>query len=241
MGFIGDTFIIVISQIFFFLGGWIFFLRKLFKDYEVQQMTVVTVFSFTFSLSCLMFELVTFEILDVLESSSRRFHWQIVLIVTLIDVILVLPFLIAYYLTAIVGFLPNNTKLRTCSSFAIFVLYLYLFWKIGVSFPIFNPRHGFFSIEPCIGRVGVIGVTIMAVLSGFGAVNYPYTCMSLFIQPVSQADIQGSEKRLIQTFNMLLAKKRRLCQVEWDKKVCIFIKGGKIFQLVGSLHLMQNN
>ncbi|KAM3172805.1 Golgi pH regulator [Hymenolepis weldensis] len=67
-------------------------------------------------------------------------------------------------------------------------------------------------------RVGVIGVTIMALLSGFGAVNYPYTSMSLFIHPVSQVDIDASEKRLMQTINMILAKKRRLCLAELEKR-----------------------
>uniref|UniRef100_A0A5K3EMY3 Golgi pH regulator n=1 Tax=Mesocestoides corti TaxID=53468 RepID=A0A5K3EMY3_MESCO len=217
MGFVGDTFIIIFSQLFFFLGGWVFFLRRLFKDYEVQHMTIVVFFSFTFSLSCLMFELVTFEILDILESSSRRIHWQIVLFITLIDVIIVLPYLISFYLVATFGFL-NNLKLRLGGSFLVFLFYLYLFWKLGVSFPISSSRHTVFSFEPCIGRVGIIGVTIMAVLSGFGAVNYPYTCMSLFIHPVTRAAIDTSEKRLMQTFNMLLAKKRRLCHFELEKK-----------------------
>lgn len=48
--------------------------------------------------------------------------------------------------------------------------YLYMFWKLGNPFPISN-RHEFFSIEQCISRVGIIGVTAMAILSGFGGIN----------------------------------------------------------------------
>ena len=51
----------------------------------------------------------------------------------------------------------------------------------------------------------------MACLSGFGAVNYPYTSMAFFMRPVSDKDVVGIEKKLFHTYDMILAKKRRLC------------------------------
>jgi hypothetical protein len=64
----------------------------------------------------------------------------------------------------------------------IWLVYIYLFWKVGDPFPILSPKQGILSIEQGISRIGVIGVTVMALLSGFGAVNYPYTSMAYFMR-----------------------------------------------------------
>lgn len=92
----------------------------------------------------------------------------------------------------------------------IYLFYLYLFWKLGDPFPILSPKKGLLSIEQGVSRIGVIGVTVMALLSGFGAVNYPYSSMAYFMRPVSYADVQAIERRVLQTMDMIIAKKKRI-------------------------------
>nr|CAD7442505.1 unnamed protein product [Timema bartmani] len=76
----------------------------------------------------------------------------------------------------------------------IWLVYIYLFWKLGDPFPILSPKQGLLSIEQGISRIGVIGVTVMALLSG----------------PVTLSDLQSIEKRLMQTMDMILVKKKRI-------------------------------
>jgi hypothetical protein len=66
-------------------------------------------------------------------------------------------------------------------------------------------------------RVAVVGVTLMAVLSGFGAVNTPYSTMFYFMKSVSEADVAAAERELEKTEEMVLEKKRKLMDLE-DKR-----------------------
>ncbi|KAI8433761.1 hypothetical protein MSG28_015739 [Choristoneura fumiferana] len=212
MTFLEDTLIILISQTVFFVGGWIFFVKQLFRDYEVHHTLVQLIFSVTFALSCTMFELIIFEIIGYLDSSSRYFHWNLGLYSLLFMVIALLPFYIAYFCISNVRFVSKNMirPMTVC----VWFIYLYFFWKLGDPFPILSPKQGIFSIEQGVSRIGVIGVTVMALLSGFGAVNYPYTSMAIFIRPVTHSDVLSIEKKLLQTMDMILVKKKRIALAE---------------------------
>ncbi|CAH1796370.1 unnamed protein product [Owenia fusiformis] len=216
MSFIVDSCVMFFSQVLFFCGGWVFFLKKLFKDYEVHDLTVLLSFSACFSLSCTMFELIIFEILGALEASSRKFHWMMGIYCMLFMVIVIVPFYIGYYICSNVSFISKKMHVRLTLAITSWAIFVFFFWKIGDPFPILSPKHGIFSIEQCIGRVGVIGVTVMAFLSGFGAVNYPYTSMFYFVRHITDEEVNAQIKRLMQTQDMILAKKKRIALAKRD-------------------------
>lgn len=184
-------------------------MRRLFRNYEVHHTAVQLVFSLTFALSCTMFELVIFEILGILDKSSRFFHWKLGLYSMLFTLTFLLPFYISYFLVRTIRFV-HRRRIVVLLAGTFWLAFLYMFWKIGNPFPILSSKHGIFSIEQGISRVGVIGVTMMAILSGFGAVNCPYTYMTYFMRHVTDADIQNLERRQFQTMDIILSKKKRI-------------------------------
>ena len=52
-----------------------------------------------------------------------------------------------------------------------------------------------------IGRVGVLGVSLIAMLSGYGTVNLPYRYLSLFIRPIERSEIAAMEAQHAQVIH----------------------------------------
>ncbi len=203
-----DFLIVLITQFCFFSIGWVFFYRKLYSDYEVKHWIVQFLFSITFTFSCSMFELIIFEILDVLERNSRWINWKCDIYAMLVILIFILPFYIFYILLSSYFKSRKQSVVAAC---CMMVGFLLLFYKIGDPFPIVSKReHGLLSIEHGVSRIGVIGVTSIAVLSGFGAVNGPYTYLAYFLRSIDDTEIQALERRLLLTMDRLLIRKKRL-------------------------------
>ncbi len=71
-------------------------------------------------------------------------------------------------------------------------------------------QSSLFRMESYIGRLGVLGVTILAILSGFGAVNSPYTSLFFFIRKINDDDIRILENKLLQNIDIIFGKKHKL-------------------------------
>ncbi|CAD6187328.1 unnamed protein product [Caenorhabditis auriculariae] len=210
-----DATVLVGSLLLFFTCGWVFYAKQLFRNYEVRNRTVQILFSFTFAFSCAMFELIIFEIANIMAQSSRFRAWKFCLTGVLIILIGVLPFYFCFSIVRALGLVRSRYHFPT--AVLAWLTFIFFFWRSGESFPILSHKHGIFTIEQAISRIGVLGVTVMALLSGFGAVNAPYTSMTFFMKPVESKDIETMEHRLLQTMDIIVSKKKRIAHYSKER------------------------
>uniref|UniRef100_A0A0K0DYN7 Abscisic acid G-protein coupled receptor-like domain-containing protein n=1 Tax=Strongyloides stercoralis TaxID=6248 RepID=A0A0K0DYN7_STRER len=207
-----ELIIIFGSPIVFAIGGFIFCKERLFKENNIRHSVTQILFAITFSSSCTMFELIIFEIMDILNYGSRYIYWKVMLYTMLLMCIIVLP--IAISVSFLKSFCQTKRNYVILFSIIFYSIYIFMFWKIGENFPFLNAKYSFFSIEQAISRVGIIGVTVMALLSGFGAVNAPYTCMTYFLKPITETSIANMYKKVKQNQSMIASKKLKYQQLE---------------------------
>jgi hypothetical protein len=151
-----DLAIISLTSLSFFFFAWLWFYHMLFEDYEVK-LHIQALFSITFMLSLSMFELIIFEIVDVLSPDTRWLNWQFDIYVMLILLIFVLPFYMFYL---VVSYYVSPQPLRFGLATVLFAAWMYIFYLVGSPFPIVSDKaqtSGLLTIEHGVSRIGVIG------------------------------------------------------------------------------------
>eukprot|EP00899_Mesostigma_viride_P020542 jgi/Mesvir1/2848/Mv13934-RA.1 len=216
-----DIATVVVSLLGFFFCGWLFLNRQLYSDYEQKHIAVQVLFSAVFALSACLLELLVFEILGLLEEQYRWMTWRMALSCLLCSLLFLLPYYHCFHTLVL-----NGLRAQAAATGALLFLltFLYAFWRVGAHFPTSSPVSlaDMFTVQQAVCRVGVIGVSLIALLSGFGAVNLPYSYLSLFLRPIDHEDVVSLERRLLLSHETSVAKKKQMAmayrrlQELWD-------------------------
>ncbi|KAK9914979.1 hypothetical protein WJX75_003304 [Coccomyxa subellipsoidea] len=210
-----DLLIVGSSLIVLFCLGWAFLSRSLFKDYDEENLGVQVLFALVFAFSVNLLELVLFEILGVLSYSVRWLNWRLDVLSLLALLLIVLPYTHCYCTLA------SHRKVRrghaAVGALMFLAAFLYVFWRVGKYWPgVPQPTDGIFRLNQAVSRVGVMGVSLIAVLSGYGSVNLPFSYLSLFIRPVERSEIAMAESQMMQALESVVRKKKQIVVSEGE-------------------------
>ncbi|EFJ39961.1 hypothetical protein VOLCADRAFT_70166 [Volvox carteri f. nagariensis] len=177
-----------------FAVGWWFLDRSLYNHLEERDYHVQALWSVVFAISCNFISLVLFEIVSIMDPGLRRVAWYLNVWGMLLLLLCVLPYYHSYRLLASAGSLRRGQVAVGAALF--WAVFMYGFWRLGTYLPGVPPAtEGVFRMKQAISRVGVMGTWMIAVLSGYAAVSFPYSYLSLFVRPVEAFEIVAMEEQ----------------------------------------------
>lgn len=195
----------------------------------LAQMTFAT----NIALSAVLVEILLCEISGFLPVPARRLALRVTIPSLLILLILVAPALEVHSILSALGISFEGTgktryRIAWLSEILAFGAWLLSFWFVGHGFlglnlrdsnDVYNVlsspsmRHNGF-LEGCLERIGIIGISLMASLSGFAAISAPWQSFGVKQRLITDADISRKQAGLDATEDMLMAKRSRLRALE---------------------------
>ncbi|TGO38419.1 hypothetical protein BHYA_0075g00210 [Botrytis hyacinthi] len=222
-------------------------LRQSHKEYgkkTARRKAIAISFSTTIALATVLAELILCEISNYLNPAARAFALKITVPTLLFLLVVLIPFLELQSIIAGLGWSFSVSRKGGFSTTAWllqaagFTIWLMGFWWLGKGIP-GTYIHTMASIpgkglsEACLDRVGIIGISLMALLSGFAAVSAPWQTFGARPKPVSEADIARKQAGLNATNDMLAVKRSRLRALQ--RKVNDHPAEGFMTKVIGSI------
>ncbi len=183
-------------------------------------------FSFTVALSVVLIELLLCEISNTFDPAARGVALSFTVTSLLVSLVVAIPLIEIHSLLSNAGWkFANNTKWRLRSAWLLeaagYLVFLVCFWTIGQLLPHTTSsqtileglgRHG--MVQAGLERLGVAGISSMALLSGFASVSSIWQNLVTKTRAVSEADIERKQAGLDATYEMLAEKRERLRRLE---------------------------
>ncbi|KAM0190477.1 hypothetical protein ACHAPC_002643 [Botrytis cinerea] len=222
-------------------------LRQSHKEYgkkTARRKAIAISFSTTIALATVLAELILCEISNYLNPAARAFALKITVPTLLFLLVVLIPFLELQSIIVGLGWTFSVSKKGGFSATAWllqaagFTIWLMGFWWLGKGVP-GTYIHTMASVpgkglsEAYLDRVGIIGISLMALLSGFAAVSAPWQTFGARPKPVSESDIARKQAGLDATNDMLAVKRSRLRALQ--RKVNTHPAEGFMTKVIGSI------
>lgn len=230
-----DIISITTSQVILFLCSYTFYNRYVLSYTQTNKPNYVSTILWCTALciSLFMYALIILEITNIIDAKTRYINWCLSIVSMLVLLIVIQP----YYTIYLICNSPAAPHAQTfIITTVLYIIWLYVFYLIGMAVPAPVPvpsdsympydYTSLLSIESSVSRIGVIGVTSIALFSGYGAVNCPYTWMSLFFRTADKADIDKLQIKLQACNERILNRQIKLQQIRAQ-----YQKNGNIHQL----------
>ncbi|KAF2633954.1 hypothetical protein BU25DRAFT_453660 [Macroventuria anomochaeta] len=216
---------------------------SLFKNLRLNARSLAAViFSINIALSTVLAELIFCEITSTGNRATRTLALKLTLPSLLFLLVVATPALEIHSVVSGAGWNTGGAQrgqrkvawiLEACG----LAVWLAGFWYLGSGL-LGTYLHGESYVhdhtfsEGCLERIGVIGISMMASLTGFAAVSSLWQTFGVKYRPVSDLDISRKQAGIQATNDMLLAKESRLRAIE--RKLTDHPQEGLMGRVVGT-------
>ncbi|KAI2626631.1 Abscisic acid G-protein coupled receptor-domain-containing protein [Hypoxylon sp. NC1633] len=226
---------------------------------SLRRQLAASAFSTTVGLAAVLAELILCEISELVSPYARALALRVTVPTLLFLLIVLIPFLELQSLVAGSGWSFQRTskgrvpRAAWILQFMMFGVWLFAFWSLGNLVPVgseaVRPSAAMETVRvesalsaslarACLERIGVIGISLMALLSGFASVSSPWHTFGSRAsrRPVTDADIGRKQAGLDATNEMLITKRHRLQTLQ--RKVAdgaLAEKRGFVTKVIGSI------